>query len=275
MAIVIRPHAGGVGAEILGLDLSEPVPQETVRELRSAFARHHVLVMRDLPLTEAQQVAFAACFGTVELAREKSLVAERNETMIISNVRVGDVVVGRLPDGEVEWHFDKMYYPEPNLAAVLHAVEIPDRGGETLFSATSLIYEALPPDTKQRLARYHVTSSYDYEATKPEERRHNPAAPSSAHPLVRSLSDGRKSLFAAPLMVDGIVELPPAESASTLAEIYAYFGRPEFTYEHRWRIGDTLIWDNRCCAHKRNDFDPAQRRLLRRVSIADPAFSKN
>jgi taurine dioxygenase len=76
-------------------------------------------------------------------------------------------------------------------------------------------------------------------------------------------------------MVDGIVELPPPESAATLAEIYASFGRPEFTYEHRWRVGDTLIWDNRCCAHKRNDFDPAQRRLLRRVSIADPAFSRN
>jgi taurine dioxygenase len=274
MAVMIRPHPR-VGAEISGLDLSAPVPPETARELQAAFARHHVLVMRGRPLTEAQQIAFAACFGTVERAREKSIVAERHETMIISNVRVGDVPVGRLPDGEVEWHFDKMYYPEPNMAAVLHAVEVPASGGETLFSDTSLIYDVLPAEAKERFARLHVTSSYDYEATKPEERRFNAEAPRSAHPLVRSLSDGRKSLFAAPLMVDGIVELSPAESAATLAEIYAYFGRPEFTYEHRWRVGDTLIWDNRCCAHKRNDFDPAQRRLLRRVSIADPAFSTN
>jgi taurine dioxygenase len=272
MALALNP-LGLVGVEVLGLDVRAEIPRETAQELRRAFERYHVLIVRDQVLTEAQQVAFAGCFGAVEQAREQSVIAQRPETMIISNIRIGDAAVGRLPDGEVEWHFDKMYYPEPNMAAVLHAVEIPDRGGETLFSDTSLIYDALGAGTKERLERFHVSSSYDYAATRPQERVVNPNAPTAAHPLVRTLPDGRKSLFAAPLMVDRIVELDASESSATLAEIYAFFGRPEFTYEHAWRVGDTLIWDNRCCAHKRNDFDPEQRRLLRRVSIADPAFA--
>lgn len=274
MAVTTRPLPAPFGAEIDGLDARRPIAPDDARALRDAFARHHVLVLREQPLSEAQQAALAGCFGTVELARRKAVLAERLETMLISNVKVGDVVVGRLPDGEVEWHFDKMYYPEPNLAAVLHAVELPDRGGETLFCDTSLVYAALPDAMKHRLEGLHVVSSYDYEATRPEDRKPNAEAPTAAHPLVRTLDDGRKSIFAAPLMVDRIVELPPAESAALLAELYAGLGRPEYTYEHVWRTGDTVIWDNRCCAHKRNDFDPNQRRLLRRMSVADPAFAK-
>jgi taurine dioxygenase len=273
MPVTIHPFAAPLGAEILGLDLRAPIPGDARRALQLAFERYHVLLVRDQVLDEAQQVAFASCFGEVESARQQSVLAERPETMLISNVKVDGKNVGRLPDGEIEWHFDKMYYPEPNLAAVLHAVELPDQGGETLFCDTSLIYDALSDTEKRRLERLHVTSSYDYEATRPELRAVNSEAPRSTHPLVRTLSDGRHSIFAAPLMVDGIVELPSAESDATLASLYRSFGRAEYTYEHVWRIGDTLIWDNRCCAHKRNDFDPNQRRLLRRVSIADPAFA--
>jgi taurine dioxygenase len=271
--MTIQPFDAPLGTEIRGLDLHAAIPDDACRALRAAFERYHVLLVRGQVLDEAKQVAFARCFGEVESARQQSVLAERPETMLISNVKVDGKNVGRLPDGEVEWHFDKMYYPEPNLAAVLHAVELPDRGGETLFCDTSLIYDALGEAEKQRLRTLHVTSSYDYEATRPEVRAVNPEAPSSTHPLVRTRSDGRHSIFAAPLMVDGVVELPAAESTATLESLYRSFGRSEYTYEHVWQIGDTLIWDNRCCAHKRNDFDPNQRRLLRRVSIADPAFA--
>jgi taurine dioxygenase len=200
----------------------------------------------------------------------QSGIAERKETMIISNVKQDGAPIGFLADGEIEWHFDKMHQPVPNIAAVLHAVEIPDWGGETCFSDASLIYDNLPAATQRRLEGLHVLCAYDYAARNAGERVLTASAPRAVQPLVRT-SGGRKSIYAAPLMVDGIAELPGSEGAALLAELYSHFGKPEYTYEHSWRVGDTLIWDNRCLAHRRKDFDPAQRRLLKRVAIAGPA----
>ena len=117
MALTVTP-LGPVGAQITGLDVRAAIPPEAAAALKAAFLKHHVLIVRDQVLNEAQQVAFAGAFGTVEHAREQSVIAERPETMIISNIRIDGKDVGRLPDGEVQWHFDKMYYPEPNMAAV-------------------------------------------------------------------------------------------------------------------------------------------------------------
>lgn len=270
----IKPLNAPIGAEIVGLDARAPISPDDAAALRRAFERHHVLVMRDQILSEAQQVDFAAAFGTVErIGGRPFMKAERPETMLISNIREGGKAIGALPDGEVQWHFDKMQFAVPNMAAVLHAVEIPDRGGETSFSDTSLVYDALPAQTKARLEGLHMSCTYDYEATRPEDRVITAETPHAVHPIIRTLPSGRKSIVAAPLMVDRLIELEQSESDELLAEVYAYFGRPEFTYEHRWRVSDTLIWDNRCCAHKRNDFDPTQRRLLRRVAVADPVLS--
>ncbi len=272
MTLEIRPLAAPVGAEIFGLDATAPISPADAATLRDAFARYRVMIMRGQKLTESQQISFAGCFGVIEMARDKSVAVERPEIMVISNVRQDGKFVGRLPDGEIEWHFDKMYYPVPNIAAVLHSVEIPDRGGETSFCDTSLVYDALPKRTKELLEGLHVSCSYDYEATRPEDR--DPAnSTSGVQPIVRTLQSGRKSIFSAPLMVNGIVELPRDESDAVLKEVYALFGRPENTYEHVWRLEDTLIWDNRCCAHRRADFDPNQRRFMRRVSIADSSVN--
>jgi taurine dioxygenase len=271
MTFEIKPLNAALGAEITGLDARAAISTESAAALRRAFERYHVLIMRDRALNETQQVAFAACFGVVEMAREKSVAVERPEIMVISNVRQDGKPVGRLPDGEIEWHFDKMHQATPNIAAVLHAVELPDHGGETSFCDTSLVYDALPAAVKSRLEGLHVSCTYDYEATRPEARVVTVDTPKAVHPIVRMLPNGRKSIYAAPLMVDRLVEPPQSESDALLAEVYSYFGRPEFTYEHVWRLGDTLIWDNRCCAHRRNDFDPNQRRFMRRVSIAAAA----
>jgi taurine dioxygenase len=269
MSLEIKPLKAPVGAEVFGFDARAAIAPGIASELKRAFEQYHVLIMRDQVLNEHEQVAFAGCFGEVEMAREHSVVVERPEIMVISNVRVDGKFVGRLPDGEIEWHFDKMHQTVPNIAAVLHAVELPDRGGETSFSDTSLVYDALPDRLKSKLDGMHVSCTYDYEATRPEARVMTVDTPKAVQPVVRTLPNGRKSIFAAPLMVDRLVELPQAESDEVLAEVYSYFGRPDNTYEHVWRLADTLIWDNRCCAHRRADFDPNQRRLLRRVALAD------
>lgn len=274
MTLEIKPLSAPVGAEVFGLDAAD-ISKVSAAELRRAFEQYHVLIMRGQALTETQQVSFAGSFGVIEMAREKSVAVERPEIMVISNVRQDGKHVGRLPDGEIEWHFDKMHQEIANIAAVLHAVEIPDRGGETSFCDTSLVYDALPDAVKARLEGLHVSCSYDYEATKPEARVVTVNTPKAVHPIIRILPNGRRSVFSAPLMVDRIVELQQSESDELLAEIYSYFGRPEFTYEHVWRLSDTLIWDNRCCAHRRNHFDPNQRRFMRRVAVAGFASHLN
>jgi taurine dioxygenase len=273
MTLEIRPLSAPLGAEIVGLDMREPIVPEVAKRLHDAFEHYHVLIVRGQTLNEAQQVNFAGCFGVPEMAKQPSVAARRPEIMVISNVKENGELVGSLPDGEIEWHFDRMHQTVPNIAAVLHAVEIPDRGGETSFCDTSLVYDSLPADLQQRLDGFHVACSYDYEATRGASRVATASTPKAVQPLVRRLWNGRKSVFCAPLMVDGIVELPQDEGTAILADLYSRFGSPANTYEHAWRIGDTLIWDNRCCAHQRADFDAAQRRFMRRVAISD--FSKN
>jgi taurine dioxygenase len=275
MPIAFQALDAPLGAEVAGLDLSRPIAPETAHALREAFERYHVLLVRHQPITEDQQIAFASCFGPVELMINQRGTADRKETMIISNVKEDGTPIGFLADGEIEWHFDKMHQPVPNIAAVLHSVEIPTWGGETCFSDASLIYDSLPSATQRRLEGLHVICAYDYAARSAGERVLTESAPRAVQPLVRTLSNGRRSIYAAPLMVDGIVELPGVEGSALLGELYARFGKPEYTYEHSWRVADTLIWDNRCLAHRRNDFDPEQRRLLRRVAIADPVLARN
>ncbi len=270
MSITFQALNAPLGAKVIGLDLRRPISTEAASALREAFERYHVLIVRDQLITEDQQIAFASCFGTVEFMINQSGIAERKETMIISNVKQDGTPIGFLADGEIEWHFDKMHQAVPNIAAVLHAVEIPDWGGETCFSDASLIYDNLPTTTQRRVEGLHVSCAYDYAARNSGERVLTANAPHAVQPLVRTLGNGRKSIYAAPLMVDGVVELPDSEGAALLAELYSHFGKPEYTYEHSWRVGDTLIWDNRCLAHRRKDFDPEQRRLLKRVAIADP-----
>lgn len=271
MPISFQALNAPLGAEVIGLDLSRPISTEAGSALRGAFERYHVLVVRDQPITEDQQVAFASCFGPVEFMINRSATAERKETMVISNVKQDGAPIGFLADGEIEWHFDKMHQTVPNIAAVLHAVEIPDWGGETCFSDASLIYDNLPKTTQRRLEGLHVFCAYDYAARTSSERVLTENAPRAVQPLVRTLGNGRRSIYAAPLMVDGVVELPDHDGATLLAELYSHFGKPEYTYEHSWRVGDTLIWDNRCLAHRRKHFDPQQRRLLKRVAIANPS----
>lgn len=266
-SFTIHPFDAPLGAEVRGLDCRAPIAAEEAAALRTAFERYHVLVMPANPLTEDEHVNFAACFGVLDHAREYSPVVGRRELMVISNVRQNGELVGKLPDGEVEWHFDKMHQTVPNIAAVLHAIEIPSWGGETLFADTSAAYDALPEATKRRIDGLHIRCAYDYEAPRADARVLTDQTPRAVHPLVRTLASGRKAIFAAPLMTDGIVELSREEGAELLAELYAQIANPQFVYTHRWQVGDTLLWDNRCCAHKRNDFDPAERRLLKRIAI--------
>jgi taurine dioxygenase len=269
MGVTIKPFNAALGAEVTGIDCRD-ISSADKSTLRDAFARYHVLVVHGEVLSDDDLVAFGACFGNLERAKFPSPATTRPEVMVISNVRQNGELIGKLPDGEVEWHFDRMHQVMPNKAAVLHAVEIPSWGGETIYANMARAYADLPAATKRRLEHLTAAHLYDYDAASRDTRQLTATTPAAVHPVVRALpASGEQTFWVSPLMTERIVELPEDEGNTLLAELFEAMANPKYAYEHRWALGDTLIWDNRCVAHRRNDFDPNQRRLLKRVTVRD------
>jgi taurine dioxygenase len=269
MSLQFIPLSDALGAEVHGLDVAAITPAQA-DALHQAWLKYHVLVVPGAVMSEEQLIEFAACFGPIEMARRTSPLATRPEIMVISNIREGGEPLGALPDGELSFHFDRIHQKVPNKAGVLHALEIPDTGGETLFSNMCLAYETLPVLVRERLAGLTALNTYEYGQTHAERKQLAGDAPTAVHPVVRTLPEsGKKALYVCRLMSDRIHGLPEAESRELLDTLCNHAEDPRSIYEHRWRVGDTLIWDNRCTMHARRDFDGTQRRLMKRVTVGD------
>jgi taurine dioxygenase len=268
MNLKIRPLTQAIGAEVLDFDARNIAP-EAARALDEAFLEHHVLVLRDQQIDDADLVGFGRCFGEVKKSRLVSKLSGRDDVMVISNIREDGKPLGQLPDGEMWFHIDQIYQPLPCKAAALHAVELPATGGDTLFSNNVHAYETLPEATRARIENLMATHSFQYGETiggapRDENRPHH------THPLVRRIPEtGRRSLSVCRLMTDRIEGLDDDESRALIGELCDHIEHPSNVYVHTWRIGDILIWDNRCTSHARTDFSETERRLLKRVTIAD------
>jgi taurine dioxygenase len=152
---------------------------------------------------------------------------------------------------------------------MLYAIEVPSKGGNTLFSNCYKAWETLPDDVKFRLDGKMAMYVYDYE-NNPTHRGSviREGVPHHAHPAVRvHPATGRKALYVNRLMTDHIIGMDKAESDELLNFVFDHVEKPEFIYEHVWTPGDLLIWDNRSSLHARTDFSPAERRMLRRIVI--------
>jgi taurine dioxygenase len=189
--------------------------------------------------------------------------------MLISNIREDGKPIGALPDGEMHFHSDQCHQERPARASMLYAIEIPRAGGNTLFANAYKAYETLPDAIKRRIEGRKALNAYDYDsaATKRGTKVAD-GVPAYAHPVVRTHpATGRKALYVNRLMTVCIEGLPEQESDELLGQIFEHQERREFVYEHVWRPGDLLMWDNRCTLHARTDFSADERRLLRRVTI--------
>ena len=263
----ITPLTPTIGAEVSGLAPGALGAADRAA-LRSAWNRYHVLVVRDTPMSEDAQVDLATSFGTVTMSLSTSPLATRPEIMVVSNIREDGVALGTLPDGEMDWHYDGLHKEKPYLGGILHGIEVPSSGGETRFANMCRVYDTLPDATRARIGGLTALSVYDYAATSRGAKVRDAAAPRAVHPVVRRHEEsGEDALFVCRLMTERILELPEDESAALLEELFAHIGRSADFYEHSWRPGDTVIWDNRCVTHARNDFDPGQRRFLKRVTV--------
>jgi taurine dioxygenase len=269
VALDFVPLSDALGAEVRGLDVRRITP-DVAKELYEGWLRHHVLVIHGDVISEDELIEFGKCFGPLEKARKQSPLATRPEIMVISNIREGGQPVGALPDGELSFHFDRIHQKVPNKAGVLHALEIPDRGGETMFANMCRAYETLPQRTRDRLEGLTALNTYEYGQTHAEKKTLSDGAPTAVHPVVRTIPEsGKRSLYVCRLMTDRINGLADGESRALLDELCDHVENPRLRYEHAWRRGDILIWDNRCTIHARKDFDGAQRRLMKRVTVGD------
>jgi taurine dioxygenase len=274
MPLAVTPLTRHIGAEISGVDLSCPLASADADALVRAWLDFGVIVVRGQDLDEHRQVTIARLFGElIERPRPKELRNESKRdaadsydgyTMLVSNIRENGKPIGSLPDGEMHFHSDMSYVETPSRATVLYAIEVPKAGGDTMFASTTAAYDALDGDTRRLLAGRNALQGFLHGTTL---RRNNTALKSYSHPAVRIVPEtGRKALFLSRLMTFAIEDLPEKQSDALLERLFALIESPEFIYVHKWRPGDLLIWDNRSTVHARTDFDPAERRLLRRFA---------
>jgi taurine dioxygenase len=255
--ILGAPLSDAGGVTITGVDLSAPLPPSRLEQIREAFRVHHILVYPDQVLSREQQFAFIANFGEIERHGARSKQTKRYAAAhVISNLDSDGNPVDRStsPVSNYRWHTDKSYYPVPPMLTALYAVELPPRGGDTEFANTAMGYDALPEATKRQIGGLQVVFYWGAGAREPgatprspaDLRAHRPVD----HPLVRTHPEtGRKALYLGNHS-SHILGMPEAKGKALLDELLAHTTKPQFVYAHRWRIGDLVMWDNRCLLHR-------------------------
>ncbi len=282
----IRPLSPACGAEIVGLDISRTLPEQTIDDIRAAWREHIVLVFRGQELTEPRQLAFAARFGELGQrkqapdalrARTEGTEQTDNRVLLVSNKMVDGKPIGSFGDGDMWYHIDSGYTERPYKYTFLYGVELPSTGGNTLFSNTYAAYDALPADMKDKLAGRKALHIHQYERRKRVDISGDfSASPHWFHPVfITHPETGRKALFVDRLMTRRIEGLEPEDSEETLDFLYEHVEKREFVFEHVWQLGDFVMWDNRCSVHGRTYFPKDEGRILRRCTIeGEPLFEE-
>ena len=267
----VIPLSPALGAEIRGVDASSAIADPVFRDIENAWHEHLIIVLRGQQLDEAGQVRFAGRFGKLSPIHTSRYSETGNPAvMYVGNREKDGKIIGALPLGEMQFHSDQCYQERPAAGTMLYAIEIPAQGGNTLFANGYKAYESLSPEVKQRIAGRKALHIYSYDGGVLD--RSGMVEPgrgvSHSHPVVRTHpATGRKALYVNRLMTHHIEDLQVDESRDLLQVCFETLERPEFVYEHRWRVGDLLLWDNRCTLHARRDFNPEENRWMRRVTI--------
>lgn len=275
MAIEIKPTGAALGAEVSGIDLSRELDGASWATIRDAWHRHLVLLFRGQSLAPKTLAAFSKHFGILDVvpAWRDFHPDGTPEVLVISNVQEGGKAIGVLGYGEAEWHTDMSYLAEPPRASVLHALEVPPSGGNTSFLNMYTAYEELPADLRQAVEGREINHDSSYDSTgalRPGAPRVTDVrqAPGARHPLVRRHPDsGRAALYLGRRLNAYVLGMPIAESEALLDRLWEHVLQLKYVWEHRWRVGDVLVWDNRCTMHRRAPFDSATRRVMHRTQI--------
>ncbi|MDA0652442.1 MAG: TauD/TfdA family dioxygenase, partial [Proteobacteria bacterium] len=272
----ITPLSPAIGVEIGGIDLRQELHPDTIAEIRLAWCDHSIMLIRGQDLTEADQFRFARTLGTIAPrsrppVEKRDYVPDPDNPMHLVTDRVDEKGrrLGSLGHGEMWFHTDKCYEERPHRASLLYALEIPSSGGETKFASLYCAYDRLPASLKEKLEGRRVLQIYDFTTTEPavtddrlEELMHY------WQPIfVTNPDTGRRALYASRLMSARIEGMEEPESRDVLAALCDLIEAPDNIYEHSWRPGDLIVWDNLSTLHARNDWPADERRTLRRCTV--------
>ncbi len=271
--IRVEPSSGALGAEVSGVDLAK-LDDAAFAEIRDAWLEHQVLFFRDQQLSPADQAAFAERFG--ELEAYPFLEPLDGHPYVIPIVKEKDT---RMNFGG-GWHSDMSYQERPVKATLLYAIEVPPRGGDTLFANMAAAYEALSDGMKELLdglravftaAKVHGAAGFYQNADHPMDKRKNAAREEARylHPVVRTHPDtGRKALFLDLPHVERIEKMRVHESEPLMNFLAQHATQPQFTTRFTWKAGSLAVWDNRCVQHYALNDYPGERREMNRVTVA-------
>ncbi|HYD06121.1 MAG TPA: TauD/TfdA family dioxygenase [Reyranella sp.] len=281
--IWIQPTGGALGADVHGVDLSKPVSDAAFQTIAEAWSEHLVLRFSGQRIDDHGLMAFSARFGeldrvpigTAGLDRSKSGVPKEAEpwVAVIANVLKDGKPMGGLGSYELVWHTDMSYNPLPPRASLLYALEVPPDGGNTGFLNMYAAYETLPDHLKRAIEGR--TCIHDSSRNSAGELRKGfqttydvTKTPGAVHPLVRLHPvTGRKALFLGRRPGAYIHGLDVEESETLLDAVWSHATQERFAWCQKWRIGDLVLWDNRCVMHRRDAFDESLRRLMHRTQI--------
>lgn len=279
----IQPTHGALGADVHGVDLSQPVSDAAFARIAEAWGEHLVLRFSGQKLSDDQLMHFSARFGELDKVPIASAGLDRFDSdvddnarqwvAVIANVKKNGKAVGGLGSYELVWHTDMSYNDLPPRASLLYALEVPPDGGNTGYLNMYAAYDTLPDHLKRAVEG--KTCIHDSSRNSAGELRkgfqrttdvtHTPGA---VHPLVRLHPvTKRKALFLGRRPGAYVHGLSVEESEKLLDAVWAHATQPQFAWYQKWRIGDLVLWDNRCVMHRRDAFDESLRRLMHRTQI--------
>ena len=270
------PSGKALGAEIQGVDL-RTIDADEFACIYRAWLDHSALLFRGQSLTDEDLVEFSQRFGDLDWApvqeSGRRFVEGHPEIYVVSNVMENGVPIGSLGAGEAAWHTDMSYLPDPPKASILYALEVPPSGGDTYFSSMYGAYENLHESLRKRidgkLLKHDGTYNSGGYVRQGVTAVDDPlASPGTYHPLVCTHPETKRRVLYLGRRRNAYIQgLSLLESESLLDELWDHATRDELEWHNEWRVGDLVLWDNRCTMHRRDPFDASSRRVMHRTQI--------
>lgn len=278
MPITVRPLSYALGAEIQGVDLAQPLSNSEFDQIHRTFLESGILLFRKQKITREQHIAFSRRFGELDPPpnQERGKISPPGypDIYVVSNVLdTKGEPIGALGAGEAVWHTDMSYLDTPPDASMLFALEIPPSGGNTWFCGMQAACDALPAGLRGKIEGRRIKHDGTYNSggylRQGVTATDDPvAAPGAWHPaILKHPANGRATLYLGRRRNSYVEGYTREESDAVLEALWTHVTQPQFLYEHRWRLGDLVMWDNRSTMHRRDPFDGAARRVMHRTQI--------
>jgi taurine dioxygenase len=274
MTVDVGRLAYGLGAEIVGLDLREPLQEQVIAAIRRAWLDNLVLVFPAQDLSLQQQISFSERFGELEVHPEKHFQHPHHPAIFEVTNRLIDGKPSASAEVGRQWHSDGAFTLRPPTGSLLHCRQLPSVGGDTWFTNMYAAFDSLSEALKKVVRTLEVVN--DLGRVKGMSNRghgivddHLHDNPPVVQPMVRVHPEtGREALYLNESVTCCINGMTEEESEGLLKFLFRQSVRAEFTYRHRWRKGDVLLWDNRCSMHLApKDYDGSEVRQMFRTTL--------